>query len=183
MIIRRTFKIWNLSLPRVVTMWMRIGFGLNDAQYQGVCKKKIPYTGLFYFDKVSWSLPPSPILPKKEINYKTKHRPYAYIWPKSSVWPPLHLSSHNHPPEMRPRQVKVTLYDISLCCKCNKIFMIRLWFISTPIKQIFIAPYHISKYNWLQWMRHKGGADINILTVCDNIEACLAWKPGGCPDV
>ena len=29
----------------------------------------------------------------------------------------------------------------------------------------------------------QGGADVNILTVCDNIEACLAWKPGGCPDV
>ena len=78
--------------------------------------------------------PPSPILPRN--NHKTKHRPYAYIWPKSSIWPPLHLSSHNHPPEMRPQQVKVTLYDISICC--NKILVIRLQFTSSAMKQIFI---------------------------------------------
>ena len=95
----------------------------SSSQIQGVRKKKFPYTGLFYFNKFS-SSPPLPILPKKEINHKTKHRPYAYIWPKSSVWPPSHLSSHHHPPEMRPRQVKVALYDISICC--NRIFVIRL---------------------------------------------------------
>ncbi|KIK01805.1 hypothetical protein K443DRAFT_548088 [Laccaria amethystina LaAM-08-1] len=36
---------------------------------QGVCTKKSPYTGLFYFDKDSWTPPPSPSLPKKEINH------------------------------------------------------------------------------------------------------------------
>jgi len=34
---------------------------------QGVRKKKTPYMGLFYFNKVSWT--PSPRLPKMEINH------------------------------------------------------------------------------------------------------------------
>ena len=142
---------------------------------KGCAKKKSRTQGCFILIRSHGPSPPPPILPKKEINHKTKHRPYAYIWPKCSVWPPLHLSSHNHPPEMRLRQVKVTLYDISICC--NKIFVIRLW-----------LDYDLQAPQWskslLPHILHtsKGGADINILT-CHNIEACLAWQPGGCPDV
>ena len=81
---------WSFIIPEAsVRCGVTGGQPEMRSRWHGVCKKKIPYTGLFYFDKVSWSLPPSPILPKKEINHKTKHRRYAYIWPKSSVWPPL----------------------------------------------------------------------------------------------
>ena len=148
-------------------------------QNQGVCKKKTHTLGCFISIR-SHGPSPSPILPKKEINHKTKYRPYAYIWPKSSVWPPLHLSSHNHP---RWGHSRLKWHCMIL------VFVVKsLWLdydLQAPQWSKFLLPHilHIGKYNWLQWMRHKGGADVNILTVCDNIEACLAWKPGGCPDV
>jgi hypothetical protein len=44
----------------------KVDFGLGE---QGVCRKKTPYTGLFYFDKDSGTPPPSLSLPKKKINH------------------------------------------------------------------------------------------------------------------
>ena len=105
-------------------------------------QKKTLYTGLFYFNKVSWSPPPSPILPKKEIITRPNIDPmptFGLNLVFGHLCISLHLSSHKHPPEMRPWQVKVTLYDISICC--NKIFVIRLQFTRSTMKQIFILDY------------------------------------------
>ena len=63
----------------------------RNAPVQEVRKKKTWYTGLYYFDKASWS-PPSPILPKKEIITRPNIDPMPIFGLNlSSVWLPLHL--------------------------------------------------------------------------------------------
>jgi hypothetical protein len=71
---------------------------------------------LFYFDKDSWTPPPSPSLPKKEINHVFTNQiqlstPYADACVSKTLPPAfaLHSSSQNDPPaglSTRPRQVK-----------------------------------------------------------------------------
>jgi hypothetical protein len=94
----------------------RLEFVSEAKNEQGVCRKKSPYTGLFYFDKDSWTPPPSPSLPKKEINHVFTNQiqlstPYADACVSKTLPPAfaLHSSSQNDPPaglSTRPRQVK-----------------------------------------------------------------------------
>ena len=60
-ILRKSLRYYAIVGSASRTSWA----GKSYSRLQGVCKKKIPYTGLFYFDKVSWSPPPPYFLKRK----------------------------------------------------------------------------------------------------------------------
>ena len=149
---------------------------------QGVYKKKSCTWDCFISIR-SHDPPPLPIFPKKEINHKTKHRPYAYIWPKSSVWLPLYLSSPNHPPWDHSRlkwycMILVFVVIKSLLLDYN--LQAAQW---SKSLSLITAPYHLHKQIQLIGMNETQGWSRHKCTNSVWQHRGLAWQPGGHPDV